>query len=96
MVWMDMYTLLYLKWIANKSMGNCEKCWVAAWLGGVFGREWIRVCMAESPPCSSETITTLLTSYIPIQNKKLKKNKSHRISATKNKVITEHVGLISK
>ena len=76
MVWMDMYTLLYLKWIANKSMGNCEKCWVAAWLGGVFGREWIRVCMAESPPCSSETITTLLTSYIPIQNKKLKKIKA--------------------
>ena len=69
--------------------------------GGLAGRGvWERmdacVCMAASPPYSPETITTLLTDYIPIQNKKLKKNKSHRESATKNKVITEHVGLVSK
>ena len=31
--------------------------------------------MAESLCCSPETITTLLISYIPIQNIKLKKNK---------------------
>ena len=30
------------------------------------------MCMAESLPCSPKTITTLI-SYIPIQNKKLKK-----------------------
>ena len=58
-----MYTLLYFKWIANKNVGNCGQCYVAAWLGGVFGREWIHVCVAESPPCSPGTITTLLTSY---------------------------------
>ena len=44
---MDMYTLLYLKWIINKdllySTGNSVQCYEAAWVGGEFGREWIRV-----------------------------------------------------
>ena len=44
---MDMYILLYLKWISNKallhSMGNSAQCYVAAWMGGEFGGEWIRV-----------------------------------------------------
>ena len=31
------------------------------------------MCMAESLHCSPETITRLLISYTPIQNKKLKK-----------------------
>ena len=38
---MDIYTLLYLKWITNKvllySTGNSAKCYVAAWMGGEFG-----------------------------------------------------------
>ena len=37
----DMYTLLYLKWITNKvllcSTGNSAQCYVAAWMGGEFG-----------------------------------------------------------
>ena len=37
----DMYTLLYLKWIANKdllySTGNSVQCYVAAWMGEEFG-----------------------------------------------------------
>ena len=34
------------------------------------------ICMAESLHCSPESITTLLTGYTPIQNKKFKiKNK---------------------
>ena len=41
----DMYTLLCLKWITNKdllySTGNSAKCYVAAWMGGEFGGEWI-------------------------------------------------------
>ena len=36
---------------------------------GVWGRMDSCVCMAESHR-SSETITTLLTGYMPIQNKK--------------------------
>ena len=35
---MDMYTLLYLKWITNKdllySAGNSAQCCVSAWIGG--------------------------------------------------------------
>ena len=42
---MDMYTLLYLKWITNKdllySTGNSAQCYVSAWMGGKFGGEWI-------------------------------------------------------
>ena len=37
-VGIDMYTLLYLKWITIKvllySIGNSAHCYVAAWMGG--------------------------------------------------------------
>ena len=51
----DMYTLLYLKrktkqkkkWIANKdllySTRNSARCYVAGWMGGESGGEWIHV-----------------------------------------------------
>ena len=39
---------------------------------GVWGRMDTCICMAESFHCSPETTTTLLISYTPIQNKKLK------------------------
>ena len=44
----DMYTLLYLKWISNKdllvhSTWNSAQCYVAAWLGREFGGDWIHV-----------------------------------------------------
>ena len=42
---------------------------------GVWGRMDTRMCMAESLCCSPEGITTLLIGYIPIQNKKLLRNK---------------------
>ena len=42
---MDLCTLLYLKWITNKdlldSAGNSAQCYVASWMGGEFGGEWI-------------------------------------------------------
>ena len=38
---MDMYTLLYFKWITNKdllySTGNSAQCDEAAWMGGEVG-----------------------------------------------------------
>ena len=38
---MDMYTLLYLKWITNKellnSTGSSAQYYVTAWMGGEFG-----------------------------------------------------------
>ena len=43
----NMCTLLYLKWITKKdlvySTGNSAQCYVAAWMGGQFGEEWIQV-----------------------------------------------------
>ena len=40
---MDMYTLLYLKWITNKvllySTWNSDQCYVAVCVGGEFGEE---------------------------------------------------------
>ena len=38
----------------------------------VWGRMDIRIRTAESLHCSAETITTLLMSYTPIQNRKFK------------------------
>ena len=50
---MDMYTVLYLKWITNKdllySTENSAQCYVATWVGGEFGGEWIHICVWLSP-----------------------------------------------
>ena len=74
---MDIYILLYLKQITNKELlyGTWDSAqWVAAWKGGAFGGEWTLVYVGLSLLCCSpETITTLLFSYAPIQNKKLNK-----------------------
>ena len=49
----DMYTLLYLKWITNKDLlyitGNSAQYYVAVWMGGEFGGEWIHVHVWLSP-----------------------------------------------
>ena len=51
---MDMYTLLYLKWITNKdrglySTGNSAQCDVTAWMGEEFGGEWIHIYIQLTP-----------------------------------------------
>ena len=42
----EWYILLYLKWITNKdllnSSGDSAQCYVATWMGGELGGEWIR------------------------------------------------------
>ena len=40
---------------------------------GIWGRMDTCICMAESLHCSPQTITMLLISYTPIQNKKFRK-----------------------
>ena len=44
---MDISILLYLKWITSKdllcSTGNSAQGFVAAWMGGEFGGEWMHV-----------------------------------------------------
>ena len=71
---MDRYTLLYLKWITNKDLlyKHMELCSMLC--GSLDGRRvWRRMgicrCMAKSLCCPPETITTLLISHTPIQNK---------------------------
>ena len=50
--------------------------YVAAWMGGGFGENgYVHIFMAESLQGSPEASTTLLISYISIQNKKFKKKK---------------------
>ena len=77
-----MYILLYFKWITNKNLlystWNSAQCYAAAWMGGEFGGERIHIGMAESLHCSPETITTLLISDTPIQDKKFKRKKKRR------------------
>ena len=76
---MDMYTLLYLKWmitrrtycIAHETLLNVM--WQHGWEGCGRGRMDTCICMAEPLWCSSETITTLLISCTPVQNKIKKK-----------------------
>ena len=62
---MNMYALLYLKWITNKdllySAWNSAQCYVTPWMGGEFGgRKDICICMAESLCYSPDTITVLI------------------------------------
>ena len=60
---MDMYTLLYLKWITNKvllgSTENSAQCYVTAWIGGSLGDNGYMYMVPESLCCSPETLTTL-------------------------------------
>ena len=68
----------FFKSITNKdllnSTWNSAQCYVAAWMGGEFvGRMDTCIYMTESLPCSPETVTTLLISYAPTQNKKFKR-----------------------
>ena len=48
-----MYPLLYFKWITNKdllySTGNSAQRYVAAWMRGELGGEWMHVYIWLSP-----------------------------------------------
>ena len=72
---MDMHTLLYLKWITNKVLlcntGKFAQCYLAAWLGGEFGGEWIPVYIWLSPftvHLKLHNHNILLNGYTSIQN----------------------------
>ena len=69
--------MLYLKWIINKdllySTENSAQCYVAAWMGGEFGGDWIHVYVWLS--IFTVDLTALLISYTPIQSKGVKKKK---------------------
>ena len=65
---MDMYTLLYLKWTTNKvllySTGNSAQCFVAAWMGGEFGGEWIHVYAWLSPFTVHLKLTAFIVNWV--------------------------------
>ena len=65
-------TLLYLKWITNKDNHRALCSMLCGRLDGkgAWGRMDTCICMAESLCCPPETITTLLISYTPVENKK--------------------------
>ena len=50
---MDLHTPLCLKWIINKALRysawNSAQYYVASWMGGEFGGEWILVYVCLSP-----------------------------------------------
>ena len=85
---MDMYTLLYFKWVTNKdllySMWDSVQCYVADWVRKEFGREWLHVYVGLSP----FTVHLKLSQhccdigYTPIQNKKFKKIKNRKKNPT--------------
>ena len=84
---MDMHTLLYLKCITNRdllsSTGNSAQCYVAARMGGEFGREWLHVYVWLNPftvhlklPFTNKMINKLaLTSLIGYSSKQNKEFK---------------------
>ena len=73
------YKLFFL----NCCLEHMELC--STLCGSLYGRgAWGRldtcICVAESPHCSPETITTLLISHTPIQKKNFKKIKKELLS----------------
>ena len=70
---LDMYTLLPLKWITNKdllySTWTSVPCYVAAWMGGEFGGEWVHVRTWLSPFAVHLQLSEhcLLIGYAPIR-----------------------------
>ena len=70
------------------SSGDSAQYYVAAWTGGEFQGEWIRV--AESLCHPAETITTLLVGYSPISSKKLKHKPTGRELPSRAKGTPQH------
>ena len=66
---MNMYTLLYFKWITNKdllySTGNSAQCYVAAWMGEEFEGKWIHEYVWLSSFSVNLKLTTLLIDCTP-------------------------------
>ena len=65
-----MFILLYLKWITNKvllySTGNSIQCFVAAWMGGSLGGEWIHVYVLLSPSAGLPETIKIVNPQTPI------------------------------
>ena len=69
---MDMYTLLYLKWITNTTLQystrNSASCYVAAWMGGEFWGEWIHVHLFPDGSVVTNLSTVHETQEMQVQS----------------------------
>ena len=67
----DMYTLLYLRWITNGvllySTGNSAQYSVINHNGKEYEKECIYICITESLCCTLEINTTLYTNHTSIK-----------------------------
>ena len=65
---MDMYTLLYLKWITNKDLllEFCSMLCGSLDGRGVWGRMYTCIYMAETLHCSPETIYIVKAMVFPV------------------------------
>ena len=61
--------------VCSTNVSFSSQCYVAAWMGGKFGRGWIHVHVWLSSFAAHLKLSQycLLIGYTPIQNKKLKK-----------------------
>ena len=79
----DMYTWLNLKWITNKDLlyntENSVQCYVAAWMGGEFGGEWIHAYVWLSPFLFTRNYQNIVNRLYP--NTKLKLLKKNDLGA---------------
>ena len=99
-VWDGQYTLLYLKWITSKdllpSTGNSAQCYVAAWMGGEFGGEWIRVYVQLSPFAIHLKLTAFFVNWLgtPVQ-KQINKVRKREVGGAGGEVLwkPDHAGL---
>jgi len=91
---MDVYTLIYLKWITNKvplyRTENSALDMVAPAWEGSLGKNGYMYMYGWVLCCPPETVTTFLISYTPIQNKKLKKKRNIHMVQPNHKGAWEH------
>ena len=70
---MDMYTLLYFKWITSEdilySTWNSAQGYEATWVGEEFEGEWILVYVSLSSFTVHLKLTALSICYTPTQTK---------------------------
>ena len=82
---MDMYTLLWLKWITSKDTlygtWSAAQCYVAAWMGRESGGEWIHVSVRLSPSAVHLKLPQHCSSAIPQYKIKFKIKKIKKIGA---------------
>ena len=73
----DMYTLLYLKWISSENLqysaGDSAQCYVAVWMEGGFGGEGIHVHLrwrhsAVHLKLSQDSLSAILQCKIKSKN----------------------------